>query len=140
MQKRDWLLIALGDRMEPIQVQKTLFKFAQEANAPLAEIYQFEPYNWGPCSFDIYDDLAALRAEGFVEFVPAGSGWNAYRTTAAGQERVKELRSKAPAPQLAEIDRVREYVVSRGFRQLLRDVYKDYPQYAERSLFKTAPA
>ena len=79
MEQRDWLLMAIGDHIQPIQIQKTMFKFAMESNAPKDEIYDFEPYNWGPCSFEIYDDLSKLRAEGFVEAVRTGRGWSTYR-------------------------------------------------------------
>ena len=34
MDKRDWLLLIIGERMEPIQIQKALFKFAMESEAP----------------------------------------------------------------------------------------------------------
>src|SRR3990172_829145 len=95
VRKRDWLLIALGERLEPIQVQKTLFKFAEESGAPKAEQYECVPYNWGPCSFDIYDDLGELREEQLVEFEPSGRGWNVYRVTDKGVQIAQELREEA---------------------------------------------
>jgi uncharacterized protein len=136
MLRRDWLLVAIADRMAPIQVQKTMFKFAQEAGAPQVEIYDFEPYNWGPCSFAIYDDLGEMRDEDLIRFEPSGRGWNTYRTTAAGNERIEVLRSVADPHLLAELDKAREYVVRRPFARLLHDVYADYPEYATQSLFK----
>ena len=48
MRQRDWLLLAIGDYIEPIQLQKTLFKFAREATVPTNQRYKFVPYNWGP--------------------------------------------------------------------------------------------
>jgi len=136
MNRRDWLLIALGDRLEPIQVQKTLFKFAEEAGAPEGERYEFVPYNWGPCSFAIYNDLAELREEGLVEFQPSGRGWNMYHVTAKGAELAQELRQRADPDTLGRLDDIRDYVTSRSFDTLLRDVYADYPKSAERSLFE----
>ncbi|MCH7836642.1 MAG: hypothetical protein IH864_07220 [Chloroflexi bacterium] len=136
MRKRDWLLIALGDRLEPIQVQKTLFKFAEESGAPEAERYEFVPYNWGPCSFAIYGDLGELREEGLVEFEASGRGWNVYRVTGEGARAAKELREKADSDLVKRMDDIREYVTSRSFGRLLRDVYADYPESAERSLFE----
>lgn len=136
MRKRDWLLIALGDRLEPIQLQKTLFKFAMESGAPDADKYEFVPYNWGPCSFDIYGDLAELREEALVEFEASGRGWNAYRVTSEGARVAEELREKADSDLVKRMDDIREYVTSRSFNRLLRDVYKQYRPYAERSLFR----
>jgi hypothetical protein len=136
MNRRDWLLIALGDRLEPIQVQKTLFKFAEEAGAPEAERYEFVPYNWGACSFDIYDDLGQLREEELVEFEPSGRGWNVYHVTDKGAQVAKELREAADSHMVNRMDDIRGYVTSRSFGRLLRDVYADYPESAERSLFE----
>ena len=136
MRKRDWLLIALGESLEPIQVQKALFKFAEEAGAPEAEQYDFTAYNWGPCSFDIYGDLAALREEGLLEFQPSGRGWNIYHVTERGEQAAQELREVADSELVARLDDIRHYVTSRSFDRLLRDVYADYPDSAERSLFR----
>lgn len=136
MRKRDWLLIALGDRLEPIQVQKMLFKFAEEAGAPEAERYDFVPYNWGACSFDIYDDLGELREEQLVEFEPSGRGWNVYRVTDKGVQVAQELREEADSDLVDRMNDIRGYVTSRGFGRLLRDVYADYPESAEKSLFE----
>ncbi len=136
MQKRDWLLLAISDRMEPIQVQKTLFKFAKEAGASANETYDFEPYNWGPCSFEVYGDLERLRNEGLIQFEPSGRGWNLYSVTPSGIDRIKEIRRTADSALVDEIDKAREYVVRRGFGKLLHDVYTDYPDYATRSLFR----
>jgi len=136
LRKRDWLLLSITDRMEPIQIQKTLFKFAMESDAPNEEKYDFVPYNWGPCSFDIYPDLERLRAEGLIELEASGRGWDAYKPTTQGLEQMDKLRQTASANVLLEIDAAREYVRSRGFKKLLSDVYKQYPDFATKSLFR----
>lgn len=135
MTKKDWLLLAIGDSLQPIQIQKILFKFSKEAAATDDEVYQFKPYNWGPCSFDIYDDLQQLREDGLIESVPTSRGWSVYHTTSSGVEVANRLRQKA-APRLVEhLASLREWVTTRSFEDLLRDVYSDYPTYATQSLF-----
>lgn len=134
MEKREWLLLAVGERIEPIQLQKTLFKFAKESGVSSAEAYEFVPYNWGPCSFEIYEDLANLRAEGLVEAVPSGRGWNVYRVTELGRVKSYALREQAVASLVNALDEVRSWVASRNFETLLKDVYKQYPTYATESL------
>lgn len=136
MNRRDWLLLAVGDYIEPIQLQKTMFKFAKEAAAPAAECYEFRPYNWGPMASDIYADLGKLRAAALVEYVQGGTGWNAYKLTAKGEEQAERLRGRASPVLVAELDSKRDWVKSRPFRKLLRDVYKDYPEFAKASLFR----
>jgi DNA-binding PadR family transcriptional regulator len=136
MNRRDWLLLAVGDYIEPIQLQKTMFKFAKEAGAPAAECYEFRPYNWGPMASDIYPDLGELRAAGLIEYVQGGTGWNAYKLTAKGEEQAERLRRRAPIGLVSELDSKRAWVKRRRFRRLLRDVYKDYPEFAKDSLFR----
>jgi uncharacterized protein YwgA len=136
MERRDWLLLAIGDRMEPIQVQKTLFKFAVEGGVPESQAYAFEPYNWGPCSFQIYEDLEELVCSGLVEAVPSGRGWSSYRAAPKGRAMIDQLRKGAEPPLLKKLDAARDYVVTRDFVTLLRDVYQDYPKFATKSLFR----
>jgi len=136
MNRRNWLLLAVGDYIEPIQLQKTMFKFAMEAGAPAAECYEFRPYNWGPMAPDIYPDLGKLRAAGLIENVQGGTDWNAYKLTAKGEEQARRLRKRAPSGLVAELDSKRDWVTSRPFRKLLRDVYKAYPEFAKESLFR----
>ena len=135
MEKREWLLLSIREGIQPIQLQKLLFKFAKEADAPQQELYDFEPYNWGPCSFEIYDDLGTLRLEDLVESVPSGRGWNAYRLTDKGKGVEQELRQKADDKLQGRLDEKYRYVTSRTFDELLKDVYKDYPDFATKSLF-----
>lgn len=134
MEKRYWLLLVIGDTIQPIQIQKTMFKFAMESGASESEIYDFAPYIWGPCSFDIYDDLSTLRAAGHVETARSGRGWNSYKLTAAGRTRVEQLRKNSDDGHLRYLDETRDWVLSRKFEDLLRDVYKDYPDYATQSM------
>lgn len=136
MNKHDWLLLAIDDRMEPIQIQKTLFKFAMESGAPRGELYVFFPYNWGPCSLEIYDNLAEIREEGLVEFIPSGRGWNLYRLTEAGQQKKHMLRKESDSTLLERLDAARKYVTSRDFETLLHDIYSEYPDFAKESLFQ----
>jgi hypothetical protein len=136
LKKREWLLLAIHDKMEPIQIQKTLFKFSMESGAPSKELYRFVPYNWGPLSLEIYDDLAGLREQELIEFVPSGRGWSVYQLTLSGKERKGKLREKADSGLLDKLDKIRSYVTSRSFETLLEDVYNDYPEYAVASLFR----
>ena len=136
MEKFDWLLLSIGEGIEPIQLQKLLFKFAKESQAPQSELYEFEPYNWGPCSFEIYDDLSALHSDSLIEPVPSGRGWSSYRLTAKGKRKAGDIRHKVSDKLLEQLDEKYLYVTSRTFESLLADVYNDYPDFATKSLFK----
>lgn len=112
-----------------------MFKFSKEAEVPKNETYEFVPYNWGPCSFEIYNDLASLRDSGLVQAVPTAGGWSAYRLTPAGQTRATQLRGKANRKSFQQLVSIRQWVVERPFEELLRDVYDEYPDYATQSMF-----
>ncbi len=135
MEKQDWLVLAIGESIQPIQLQKTLFKFAKESGVPVTELYEFVPYNWGPCSFQIYEDLSVLRTNGLVEVKSSGRGWNLYSLTKQGRAKEGTLRKQASSALVKVLDEVRNWVTSRSFEKLLKDVYKDYPQYTTQSLF-----
>lgn len=137
MRRRDWLLQLIDDEIDPIRIQKGMFLFAKESGAPEAEVYDFIPYNWGPCSFDIYDDLEKLHDAGLIERVPVpGQTWSRYRRTVDGESKAALVSKKVPDTQAAYISSVKEAVTSeRSFNRLLRRVYKKYPEYATKSLW-----
>ena len=138
MSRRDWLLLTIGDSIEPIQIQKTMFKFAKESGAPEGATYEFSAYNWGPCSFKIYDDLGDMREEGLIDAFPTGRGWNRYRLTPEGRSRADSFRAKQRKSNLTvlqALDTIRAWVTSRAFATLLNDVYSAYPEYTTASLF-----
>jgi DNA-binding PadR family transcriptional regulator len=135
MLKREWLLLVIKDSIEPIQIQKAMFKFAMESGGKADELYSFIPYNWGPCSMEIYDDLKQLREDDLIDFAPSGRGWNIYHLTKKGEKYSKTLRKSSNQKLLKRLDGARKYVVSRDFGKLLTDIYKDYPKYAQNSLF-----
>lgn len=136
MRQKDWLLLAIGDYIEPIQLQKTLFKFAREAPVPINQRYGFVPHNWGPMAKQVYPDLERLQAEGLVEVKPTGEGWSGYSLTAEGLDSALRFRNEAPSELVEAIDEKRAWVLDRPFRRLLRDVYGQYPEMAKKSLFK----
>jgi uncharacterized protein YwgA len=136
MKRIDWLLLSVGDSIQPIQLQKTLFKFAMEAGVDSNEAYSFEPYNWGPCSFEIYADLEELREKGLIRAVPSGRGWSLYQLTDEGKEEAERIAKTAAKEQLEKLRQIKKWVEERSFSQLLRDVYYQYPEFAEKSMFK----
>ena len=132
MERRDWLLLAIGYGMlEPVQVQKLMFMFAQkEDTLPADEGYDFVPYDWGPCSFNIYKDIDDLIENGGVERVKSSGGWSRYVLTDEGRECLTQLIASADEHLLNRLSHWREWVKERAFRKLLIDVYQEYPEYA----------
>jgi len=54
--------------LSPIQLMKGLFFIKQELE--LKDFYEFEPYLYGPCSFEVYRDLEILTKERLNTQVP----------------------------------------------------------------------
>ena len=136
--KADWLLQILGEQpIDPIRIQKGMFLFSEESGANAKQLYKFVPYNWGPCSFEIYRDLDELLDRRLVERVPvAGTRWHKYRRTARGTASAVAIARSADATCVEKIGDIRETVMSQSFRQLLESVYKKYSKYASKSLFR----
>jgi DNA-binding PadR family transcriptional regulator len=97
----------------------------------------FEPYYYGPLSFAIYPDLDLLVRDGLLRTEVEGAKRSPnYSLTPSGTERANVLGRSVPRERLALIGQLRDWVAERSFRQLLTDIYRLYPDYAVRSIFR----
>ncbi len=138
---RDWLLLLFLEApkaIDRVRIQKALFLFAKRSNAPEDQKYDFEPYNYGPFSFQIYPDLGSLVSGGALraESVP-WMNTPLYAVTDEGSSRAREIAEIAPPKRLRLLHDMRAYVIERDFNTLLRDVYRLYPEFATRSVFRS---
>lgn len=144
MDNKDWLLMLVatpegkGDeitKIDPIRIMKGMFYFIK--NSLRSDIYEFEPYLLGPVSFAIYHDLDELIEEGYVaaEDVP-GETWKRYYATPSGLSRSRDLEKGADSSLVKSLREHKQRVCSLGFFELLKTVYKDYPEFATQSIFK----
>ena len=140
--RQDWLLLALSKspdgRMSPVQIQKALFLFGQEAGGLIGtKFYSFKPYDYGPFDAAIYDDLRRMKNEGHVgeEWRP-GRNWKDYMITEAGQNVASGLDKDGESRLTEFLGRIVEWVKARSFSDLLRSVYAAYPDFAVNSVFR----
>jgi uncharacterized protein len=143
--RSDWLLLLLGFKgesdspaLDPIRVQKGMFLLAEEGDIPEAERYHFNPYNWGPYSREVRNDLDRLVADGYVQArdVP-GYSWKRYALTAAGIDYARNVLHEDVDPQQAHrVAAIKRRVSGASFNTLLEDVYTAYPEMAVNSLFR----
>jgi hypothetical protein len=137
MDSHEWLLLyvampvpgQVGLRpVEPIQIMKGMFLFVMETGDAL---YRFQPYLYGPFSSEVYRDLDRLIAEGFLRAEPVpGQTWSVYTSTENGRERAGDLFARAPRGLVTRLENIKQYVTGTSFSQLLRDIYRRYPQFA----------
>lgn len=123
---------------DPIRIMKGLFLFAQKtpgAWLPEETKYVFKAYDYGPCSFDIYDDLKFLESAGLIlSKQRPGESWKRYQISEKGKLALE--KSSVNPQALAYLKTIRSFVDSLSFSQLLKTVYKEFPNYAVNSVFK----
>jgi uncharacterized protein YwgA len=124
----------------PIRIMKGLFIFSQKTPPHWLEndsLYHFEPYLYGPCSFDVYADLRELVTEGYLSAAPApGCSWNYYFLTEKGKKASDEIRASLDAKALDYLRRIKNFVRKLSFSELLKVVYQNFPEYATKSVFR----
>jgi hypothetical protein len=140
--RTDVLLAALAASdsrsLTPVQVQKAMFLIAIEAKRLAPEhFYAFEKYNYGPFSTDIYSDLSAFEsAEWILVDPPVNRRVRAYRLTASGLQAAAESQAKLTPELRTYLTAVVKWVSSLSFPDLVRAIYKKYPEYRENSVFR----
>ena len=142
MEKMEWNLIVIaaakGQLLTPVQLQKALFIVGE--NVPSVykrDYYHFKAYNYGPFSKEVYSDAESLAATGDVAIATApGQAWSNYRATHQGSKRAEQLRKELSKSERDYIDRIVMWIRGLSFRQLLAFIYKQYPNYAKKSMFK----
>jgi predicted ArsR family transcriptional regulator len=143
LDRSDWLLLlldraALGaqgpEELDPVRIQKGMFLLSQRG--PVRDLYNFAAYDWGPFSSAIYSDLGSLAARGYLaeQKVP-GRTWSTYRITARGHERALTAAERVGTTATTWLAQMREFLTTRSFAQLLREIYAAYPKYAVNSKF-----
>jgi len=123
--------------LDPVRVMKGLFLIDQEAPRewlPVDARYVFEPYLYGPFSMDIYRDLEHLTGLGYAVLdLRSGRSW---AITQPGRALAASVSNNLPAGLRNYIRRVRTFVSSTSFRDLLNAVYERYPHFATKSVFR----
>jgi len=181
--RKDFLLLLLyspgkrGERNEPIsgrtRLVKMLFVFRQEAlplfkkNTKVDErnFYQFFPWNFGPFSSDVYDDINFFLLRGFIkakgsdeellhEAAEELSRWASEFDTASSESEIEEfeeevfsLTEKGAAfaealyadlsdSQKSLLKEFKSKFSNTPLRAILRYVYSQYPDSTSKSQIK----
>ena len=141
MERKKWLLIvlAMGDSLSPVQLQKSLFLISKEIpDIKQDDFYQFNPYDYGPFDAAIYSDALALATEELAIIEnPIERGWRRYRITDTGREEAEKLMSTLPKPKLDQTRDIVALVKSLSFSGLVRKIYEKYPVYRVNSVFQS---
>lgn len=136
LNKRDWLLLLLRHKpLDRIRLMKALFLIWHRSGRNLEDYYEFTPYMYGPCSFDLYTELETLQQKHLVSQAPHPvAHWASYYLTPMGASRASAIQNAASGETVAFIRAVAEEVASLGFHALLRKVYSEAPDFASQTV------
>lgn len=137
LSKKDWILLGLRQTpIDRIHLMKALFLIWHRSGRKIADYFEFEPYLYGPCSFEVYSILEKLLVDGFVVQPPHTKfQYVKYHLTEKGKKEVEEISKKVSSDIFRLIEVFNE--VSRlDFYMLLRRVYNEAPDFAVNSMFK----
>jgi len=136
-------LLALNEeeQIEGItRFQKLVFMAQKETPSLQTESYEFDSYDYGPFSKELYDDIDRLVRNGYidrsVEETGNGNEKHIYSITEKGRNYIRQiLESETGRDDLAveELRQLKEEYNEMPILQLIRLIYNRYPSYAEDS-------
>jgi DNA-binding PadR family transcriptional regulator len=140
--RQQWLLMFLASPggqyyTDQIRIMKGMFLLSQEGPGELQGLYRFTPYHYGPFNTSVYHDLDALEVAGLVRHdLVEGGNRRRYDLTDKGRHAVSGIAGLGKR-EVEAIRAVKRHVTSLSFLDLLKDVYRKYPDYAVNSVAKT---
>lgn len=134
---------------EPVEgrtrLQKMVFLVQQRMNSDRnvsleSDDYEFIPYDYGPFSKELYDDLDSLvdrhMVEDREEELDSGKVKYDYEIQTAGEEFVESQLSSEDGQEIIQIARdVKTEYNDMLLSDLIDDVYSRFPEYAEESIW-----
>jgi len=135
--KIDWILLFLNAMpLDRIHLMKALFLFWYRTGRQIEGFFRFKPYMYGPCSFDLYDELRASQQSHLVaqaSHIPAK--YARFHITDLGRKKAEEAESKTSASHRKLIKDIVNEVSNCGFKDLLQNVYTEAPEFTSNSVF-----
>ena len=127
---------AANGELDPVRIMKGMFLLEMQGGL-MGHSYDFEPYDYGPFSISVYNDLDLLEGKKLIERIPRpGRNWSYVRVTDEGRKVANSLEEQAKPEQLEKISAVHDEVLDKTFAELLRYIYNNYRDYAGRSVFQ----
>lgn len=123
-----------GKELSRVHLQKVAFLVSKEFEGRLpSDFYTFDKYDYGPFSIDIYNDTEMLHYWGQIRTKPSDEG-SGERYTVSEDISFDGLRLDEDIKRY--IKNTVDWVADMTFGQLVRAVYKLYPEFLERSKVK----
>ncbi len=132
------VLYADGQQVEGItRMQKLVFLAERELrDLDEEEFYDFEPYDYGPFSKELYADIESLAEEGYVEEeeveTPGGKTKQVYDISNKGKALFNHLQDETNLA-MDNIEELKDQHNDKPLLQLIKHVYLEYPEMAVNS-------
>ena len=137
---REDVLVLLADGaqgpfpLDPVRLMKGAFLVTKRGRPEWKDLFDFEAYDYGPFDRDVYDARDTLVRKGLLTV--AHRRYEEYRLSEAGVARANALKAAHDAS-AGWISRVGRFVTTRSFRQLIEQIYDEYPEYKIRSVYRS---
>jgi len=139
------LLMLYTDNRSPIigklRLEKLIFLLDQTIRRKRLHIadklYDFRPYQYGPFSEEVYDDIELLKDLGLV-YVEERQGDQVFEITHKGTALVERmLKEKViPLSLFNEVEYIKRKWNRADLRSLLEYIYKNFKEYTQKSLIR----
>ncbi len=122
-----------GKELSRVQLQKVAFLVSEEFRGRLPDdFYTFDKEKFGPFCIDIYDDTEMLHYWGWISVTP---GAQPRLDTYSIAEQVNPDGSRIDEDINEDIKDTVAWVVDMSFGEIVRAVYRLFPEYRENSVF-----
>ena len=127
-----------GASYSPAQIQKLLFLIDKGVGPSLGgPFFNFIPYHYGPFDKEIYSLLDSLNVRDLVDIdLTSNNRLKTYRLTIDGQKSGSEIVHNLDQKFQAHLKALDSFVRSLSFKDLLRTIYKAYPEMRVNSIFQ----
>ena len=126
-----------GGQYSPVQIQKLLFLIDRELSDLVGgQHFAFQPYHYGPYDKRVYAMLEELAAQGHVTIGDQLIGCRSYALTPQGLESGRKALGDLEFRAQNFIERASKFVRENTFSDLVRAIYKAYPEMQENSVFQ----
>jgi hypothetical protein len=139
METKDFVLgvLSLTEKqgLSPVQVQKLFFLLDKNIADEIGGIkFNFQPWSYGPFDSEVYNVLETLENEDFIK-IDREKQWNIYKISENGTPKAKALFEELSPKAKEYIQKAFNFVVSLSFTDLVRAIYKEYPDMKVNSVF-----
>lgn len=136
----DWIIILLAvNNFNPIRGRirfiKNFFLFSINYFSELFEISQFYSYHFGPYSTRFAERVNQLKNQEIIQANYINKDWE-YSLTEKGKIKFGPLSKSIQQELIDQTSKIKEKTYKLTLKQLLKEIYTEYPIFAVRSVIR----